>query len=83
MAYTSPYRTKIVNASARKKKTDWAKLWSSAVTTFEVAGMDRQKAVLENFRDQKEEICRVLNIVSEADLARIQRRIEQSNMKGK
>lgn len=77
-------RNKIVTSSPGKKcKADWGKLWSSARSAFELAGMDRQQAVLENFRGQKEEICRVLNIISEADIARIQRRIEQTTKEGK
>jgi len=79
------HKNRIVNPSpARKQKADWTKLWQLAKATFKSAEMDRQHAILENFKDQKEEICRVLNIVSEADLARIQRQIEQTDgMKGK
>lgn len=53
-------------------------------SAYELAGMDRQKAMLDNFKDQKEEICRVLNVVSDADLARMQRRIAEQTkrMKG-
>jgi hypothetical protein len=49
---------------------------------YEVAGMDRHKSMLDNFKDQKEEICRVFNVVSEADLARMQRQIEHMKQKG-
>lgn len=71
-------RTKIVNLPSNKnKKTDWHRLWSNAKITFEMAGMSRHQAVLENFKDQKEEICRIFNIVSEADLARVKRQIEK------
>ncbi len=69
---------KIINLSKNKKRVDWNKLWSSAKRTYEITGMDRQKAILENFKDQKEEICRVLGIVSEADLVRIRAKTEQS-----
>jgi hypothetical protein len=78
-------RKKIISPSpVKRKKVDWNRLWMAAKTVFETSGRDRQRAVLENFKDQKEEICRVLGIVSEADLARIQRQIETSDsMKGK
>lgn len=78
-------KSKIVNSSpgtGKKQKTDWNKLWSSARMAFDAAGLDRQKAILDNFAGQKEEICRTLNIVSMADLTRIQRRIE-AGTKGK
>lgn len=74
-------KNKIVNSppkTSKGLKTDWNKLWLSAKRTFEIAGMDRQKAILENFGGQKEEICRVLNIVSEADLVRVKNQIEKS-----
>lgn len=79
-------KNKIVSPSTstrQRQQTDFARLWQIAKVTFKAAGMDRQYAVLENFKDQKEEICRVLNIVGEADLARIRRQIEQVELKGK
>jgi hypothetical protein len=65
-----------------KQKTNWDALWSSAKAAFEAAGMPRQKAILDNFGHQKEKICRILNIVSFADVTRIQRRINGSGKKG-
>jgi hypothetical protein len=77
-------QNKLTNPSKKKnQKIDWNLLWSNAKKTFESNGMDRYKAILENFKNQKEEICRVLSIVSEADLARIRRQVEQSSTKGK
>lgn len=71
-------KRRIVTPSpAKKKPVDWNKLWLGVKSIYEAAGMDRQKAVLENFRDQKEEICRSMNVISEADLARIQRQVSE------
>jgi hypothetical protein len=73
-------RIVILPSANKKKSVNWNILWMKLRVVYEAAGMDRHKAVLDNFRDQKEEICRVLNVVSEADLARIQRQLtEQVN----
>jgi hypothetical protein len=75
------YKQKIIVPSPANRATvDWNNLWSRLRSVYSFAGMDRQTAVLDNFRDQKEEICRIMNVVCEADLARVQRQItEQSN----
>ena len=78
---------KIVNPSpsAKTGKTDWNQLWAGAKFAYDSAGMDRHRAILENFGNQKEEICRVLNIVSQADLVRLRRQIAErvNQTKGK
>ena len=76
-----PYRLQVSRAPAKKQKINWDALWSSAKAAFEAADMPRQKAILDNFSHQKEKICRTLNIVSFADVTRIQRRIDGSNDK--
>ncbi len=74
----------VAPSPAKKQPADWGRLWAGMRSAYELAGMDRQKAMLDNFKDQKEEICRVLNVVSDADLARMQRRIAEQTkrMKG-
>ena len=73
---------KISNSIRNKSKTDWDHLWSNAKTMLSAAGMDRQKAVFDNFSSQKEEICRTMGIISMADVSRIQRRMEAASKDG-
>lgn len=54
-----------------RQGTDWDKLWKRLREVYLVAGQDRQVAVLDNHADRKEEICRKLGVVSDADVGRI------------
>jgi hypothetical protein len=57
------------------KQANWNKLWSNLSDIYSVAGMQRQKAILDNHIDQKEKICRKLGVVCEADIVRISNKI--------
>jgi hypothetical protein len=57
------------------KQVNWNKLWSNLSDIYSAAGMQRQKAVLDNHIDQKEKICRKLGVVCEADIVRISNKI--------
>ena len=63
------------------KQVNWNKLWSGLSEIYEVAGMKRKKAVLDNYIDQKEVICRKLGVVCEADIVRISRKILPTSLR--
>jgi len=56
-----------------KKKPDFKSLWSEAVKSAKDSGDARLAAVLENFINKKEYICRRLGIISSVDVYRVKR----------
>jgi len=63
-----PYRSAKRLPGAR---TDFRTLWSRLRAAYSLAGRTRMVAVLDNFKDRKETICRRLNVVCDADVNRI------------
>lgn len=59
-----------------RSRADFPRLWSRLRATYSAAGKTRKVAVLDNFRDRKEHICRRLNVVSESDVNRIAKDLE-------
>ena len=65
------------------KKIDWDMLWARAYSIFSSFGVNRQVAVLENFKNKKETICRILGIVKDTDLTRIHQKLEDQKTETK
>jgi hypothetical protein len=62
----------------RQPKVDWAALWSQLRHVYVVYGKDRHVAVLDNFKDSKEIICRRLGVVKSMDVVRVSNKLESS-----
>ena len=62
-----------------KKAVNWTKLWRDLRTSFLLYGKPRQAAVLDNFRESKEKICRRLGVVTPADVSRITQQIKRNS----
>ena len=58
-------------AKIKRKTPNWRDLWNRLRTTFAIAGRERDVAVLNNYGNRKEHICRRLNVVCPADVIRI------------
>jgi hypothetical protein len=58
-------------AKIKRTKPNWRDLWNRLRTAFAIAGRKRDVAVLDNYGNRKEHICRRLNVVCPADVVRI------------
>jgi hypothetical protein len=52
-------------------RSNWNELWKRLRDVYYVAEKPRHVAVLENFKNSKESICRRMGIISDADIARV------------
>jgi hypothetical protein len=59
-----------------KAKPDWNSLWRKTAAVYTAAEMPRMRAVLDNFKNDKERILRALGIISEADVLRVKKQLE-------
>lgn len=59
-----------------KTNTDFRTLWSRLRATYSLAGLPRMVAVLDNFQNKKEVICRKLNVVCDSDVNRVSRELK-------
>lgn len=57
------------------KKPDFQSLWTRLRAAYESAGRGRDVAVLDNFQNRKEMICRKLGVVCAADVDRVSARV--------
>ena len=65
----------------RKRPPDWGKLHSALVDVYASAGAKRMKAAVENHSDKKEQICRRLGVVSNADVSRVAAELRRSKIR--
>jgi len=62
------YRTQAARITVR---SNWNELWKRLRDIYYVAEKPRHAAVLENFKNNKESICRRMGIISDADIVRV------------
>lgn len=62
----------------RTKDVNWSELWNQLRATYILADKHRQVAVLDNFKDNKEVICRRLGVVSGMDIIRISNKLKSN-----
>lgn len=72
MVYRTP--TKVTQI-----KSNWNSLWERLRDLYYIAEKPRYAAVLENFRNSKEHICRKMGVVSHADIARVAAKLAPKN----
>jgi hypothetical protein len=63
------YRTQATQIAA--PKSSWNELWKKLRELYYIAEKPRHAAVLENFRNNKESICRRMGVISDADVVRV------------
>lgn len=74
----SAYRSAVKKAARDRNRPNWSDLWSRLRVVFTIAGKKRDVAVLDNFKDRKESICRKFNVVCRADVLRISTELKNS-----
>jgi hypothetical protein len=57
-------------------KQNWNELWRKVRDIYSLADKTRSVSVLDNFKNHKENICRRMGIVSDADVARLLSRVK-------
>jgi hypothetical protein len=64
----------------RGDKQEWTRLHSALRDTYSSLGLQRMVAVLDNFADKKEVICRRLGVVCNSDISRIVKGLKKSKI---
>ena len=62
-----------------RSNPNWNKLWNRLRETYRLSGKHRYVAVLDNFIDSKEIICRKLGVICELDVNRINNKFEKQH----
>ncbi len=64
---------------SKGRNPNWRDLWSRLRTAFAIAGRKRDVAVLDNYGNRKERICRKFNVVCPADVVRIGAKLKKKS----
>jgi hypothetical protein len=62
--------------NVKRKRPNWDQLWRRLRETYRLFDKPRNVAVLDNFSETKERICRKLGVVSDLDINRISSKIK-------
>jgi len=66
-----------------KKIPNWNQLFSKLEMVYKLNGKTRDVSVLNNFRNHKENICRKLGVICDADVTRISSKLKKTKTKTK
>jgi len=69
----NPYRQP---SKIGKHVSNWNDLWKKLRELYQITERPRNIAVLDNFKDEKESICRKMGVVSPTDIVRMAEKLK-------